>query len=122
MIKRAQYNITIYRGDTPTYKLTLVDQQEDGREVPVDLTHYNVTGQVRYSPDGDVWFNLPITKKDPVNGVVEIKFTKQLSDSLLPPGSGGADNAPYDVQIERDGAVFTFLTGKFSITRDITHA
>ncbi|WP_068871991.1 hypothetical protein [Edwardsiella tarda] len=122
MIKRAQHNITVYRGDTPTFRYTLTDQREDGSEVAVDLTNYTITGQVRYSPDGDVWFQLPITKTDAAKGIFEIKFTKQLSETLLPAGGVGPDNAPYDLQIENNGAVFTFMVGNFTITRDITRA
>lgn len=122
MIKRAQHNLTVYRGDTPTYVFTLSDVREDGSEVAIDLTGYVIKGQIRYSPDGDVWAELPITIKDASKGIFEIKFSRQFSESLLPPGGVGPDNAPYDIQLSHGETTFTFLTGSFSMVRDITRA
>ncbi|EHM6953377.1 hypothetical protein KGV31_002176 [Vibrio parahaemolyticus] len=122
-IKRAEYDISLYRGDTPTYRFQIIDVDDDtSEETIVDITESNISGQVRYSPDSDIWFNLPITKTDPTNGIFEIPFTKQLSETILPVGSFEPDTAMYDIQLERDSSVLTFMYGKFRITRDITRA
>lgn len=121
-IKRAQYDIEIYRGDTPVYKFQLVDvNEETGEEVPVDITEHTIKGQVRYTPDSiDTWFEFPIEKVEPENGVFKFVVTKDISEQLLPVGSIEPDTATYDMQIELNNAVFTFLHGKFRVTRDIT--
>lgn len=120
-IQRANADLTVYRGDTEIYGLQVIDVDENtGVETPIDITEATIKGQVRYSSDSDIWFELPITKLDPTNGICEIRFTADFSASLLPVGSIEPDTAIYDVQIERAGEVFTFLYGKFTITRDIT--
>ena len=120
-IQRANEDLTVYRGDTEIYGLQILDvNEETGEETPIDITQATIKGQVRYSPDSDIWFELPISKLEPLKGICEIRFTSEFSSSLLPVGSIEPNTAIYDVQIERAGEVFTFLYGKFLITRDIT--
>ncbi|HHG3075766.1 TPA: hypothetical protein ACPVXB_001024 [Vibrio parahaemolyticus] len=121
-IKRAKYDFEIYRGDTPTYLFKLIDvNEETGEEVPIDITEHNIKGQVRYSPDSlDTWFEFPLEKIDPKNGTFKLAITKETSESLLPVGSLEPDTAVYDMQIEINNSVFTFMYGSFRITRDIT--
>ncbi|MGL4843859.1 MAG: hypothetical protein ACRC2Y_04470 [Aeromonas veronii] len=122
MIQRAQYDISIYRGDTPKYRYQLTDvNDETGEESIIDITNHTISGQVRYSADSsEVWFTFPITKTDPKKGIFEWALTKKASEELLPAGSYEPDTAVYDMQIEINGSVFTFLYGSFSVTRDIT--
>ncbi|ELH4810058.1 hypothetical protein Q9X96_003091 [Vibrio vulnificus] len=122
MIQRAIYDIEIYRGDTPIYTFGLTDKNEEtGEEVPVDITNHTIKGQVRYTPDSsEVWFEFPIVKTDPTNGIFKFAVTKEMSDQLLPAGSIEPDTAEYDMQIELNNSVFTFMHGKFRVTRDIT--
>lgn len=122
MIKRAKYDISVYRGDTPKYRYQLTDvNDETGEETVIDITSFNIKGQVRYSADSqEVWFEFPINKTDPKKGIFEWSLTKQASEGLLPPGSFEPDTAVYDMQIEMNGAVFTFMYGSFKVTRDIT--
>lgn len=129
-IKRGVYDMEIFRGDTPIFKFTVIDveekiDEETGEPVyirtPVDITEHTITGQVRYSPDlPTVWFEFPIEKIAPKDGLFQIRVTKEISEALLPITSTEPDKAVYDMQIELDGNVFTFLTGNFSITRDVT--
>ncbi|MFL1802314.1 hypothetical protein ACJW8F_13115 [Plesiomonas shigelloides] len=124
MIQRAKYDIKIYRGDTPKfrYKLTNIDD-ESGEESVIDITDYQIKGQVRYSSESpDVWFEFPIQKTDPKNGIFEWKLTKEASENLLPVGSFEPDTAVYDIQISIGDSVFTFMYGSFSVTRDISRA
>ena len=121
-IERAKADISIYRGDTPKYNYQLINiDDETGEEVNVDITNATISGQVRYDTDSpEVWFTLPITKTSPELGIFQWKLTKQQSEELLPVGSIEPNSAIYDIQIELNGAVFTFLYGSFTITRDIT--
>ncbi|ELA9841212.1 hypothetical protein V4F87_003254 [Vibrio parahaemolyticus] len=123
-IKRAQYDISIYRGDTPTFRYQMIDvNDETGEETVVDITNHEISAQVRYSPDSsEVWFEFPIRKTDPTNGIFEWKLTKEASEGLLQVGSFEPDTAVYDMQISINGSVFTFMYGNFKVTRDITRA
>ena len=121
-IQRASYDIEIYRGDTPkfNYQLLSVDP-ETGAETPVDITHHNITAQVRRnSESSDVWFTLPIIKTEVTQGKFSWQITKGDSESMLPAGSTDSDSAIYDIQIEVNGSVFTFMRGAFKVTRDVT--
>jgi hypothetical protein len=122
MSQRAQDDISIYRGDTPKFRYQVIDvDDETGEETIADITSFNISGQVRYSPDSsEVWFTFPITKTDPKNGIFEWSLTKQASEELLPVGGYEPETAVYDMQMEVNGSVFTFLHGAFSVTRDIT--
>ncbi|MGF1787085.1 hypothetical protein L4D00_14920 [Photobacterium swingsii] len=121
-IERGESPISIYRGDTATYRYQLTDENEEtGEETVIDITDATIRGQVRYSPDSpEIWFELPIEKHDPKNGHFKWSITKEQSENLLPVGSFEPDTALYDIQIELNGAVFTFLYGSFVVTRDIT--
>ncbi|WP_188013156.1 hypothetical protein [Photobacterium damselae] len=121
-IKRAIYDIEIYRGDTPTFEYQLLDVNEDtGKETPVDITNHTIRGQVRYSPESnETWFEFPIEKTSAKQGIFQWKVTKEMSQNLLPVGSGISNEAVYDLEIELNGAVFTFMVGKFSVDYDIT--
>ncbi|EIE5875893.1 hypothetical protein LDV99_002752 [Vibrio parahaemolyticus] len=121
-IQRAKYDIEIYRGDTPKFNYQLLSvNNETGAEEPVDITHHNITAQVRRNADSnDVWFTLPIQKVDAVQGKFMWQLTKEQSESLLPPTSSDSDSAIYDIQVEVDGNVFTFMHGAFKVTRDVT--
>lgn len=121
-IQRALYDISVYRGDTPTFKYQILDiNDETGEETPVDITRHTIKAQVRYSTESpEVWFELPIVKSDPTNGVFKWTVTKEISEDLVPVGSGVVNQAIYDMQIELEGSVFTFAYGKFTVNHDIT--
>lgn len=121
-IQRAVHDISIYRGDTPKYIYQLLEvDSTTGEEVPVNISAHTITGQVRRNADSDeVWFTFPIVKEDVANGKFSWKVTKELSEALLPIGSSLPDTAFYDIQMEVSGDVFTFLTGAFKVSRDIT--
>lgn len=121
-IERGESPISIYRGDTATYRYKLTDVDDNtGEETDIDITEATIKGQVRYSADStDIWYEFPIEKHDPKNGGFKWTITKQDSENLLPVGSFEPDTAIYDIQIALNGAVFTFLYGSFAVTRDIT--
>ncbi|ENM2831984.1 hypothetical protein AB6Q85_002331 [Vibrio cholerae] len=123
-IQRASYDIEIYRGDTPKFRYQLLQVDQDtGEETPVDITHHTITAQVRRNADSsDVWFALPIVKDDIKNGKFHWKINKTDSESMIPVGSTDSDNAIYDIQMEVEESVFTFMRGAFKVTRDITRS
>lgn len=127
-IQRAEAPISIYRGDSYTiqYKLTDINEQT-GASTPVDISNFDITGQVRFTPDSDnIWFTMPIVKTDPINGLFEWTLTEAESKSLLPPGATTPNSAVYDIQLRIPDAdpdkvrVLTFLRGTFSVTTDVT--
>lgn len=121
-IQRATYDIEIYRGDTPKFNYQLLSvNQETGEEAPVDITHHTITAQVRRNTESnDIWFTLPIVKTNAVQGRFSWQLLKEDSENLLPVGTTDSDNAIYDIQVEVDNNVFTFMRGSFKVTRDIT--
>ncbi|HDI3263888.1 TPA: hypothetical protein PMC50_002509 [Vibrio cholerae] len=119
---KANHDIHIYRGDTPSFYYQLLDvNDETGEETPIDITRHTFKAQVRYNvEDPDIWFELPIVKHNPKQGQFKWSVTKEVSEQLLPFGSGLPNTAVYDIQAELEGAVFTFAYGKFNVSRDIT--
>lgn len=127
-IQRASSPINVYRGDAYTWRYTLEDVDESiGQSTPIDISSFEITAQVRYTPDADaVWFTIPINKTDPTNGVFEWTLTEAASKALLPPSATTPSTAVYDMQLRIPNAdpdlveVITFLTGSFSVTTDVT--
>lgn len=122
MANQAEYDITIYQGDTPRYlyKLQSIDPIT-GERTPVDITHHIFKGQVRkYLGDSKVWCELPIEKLDVEQGVFGWRFTKEVSEALIENAYIPSVEGFYDIQVEVDGIVFTFIKGKFTVVADIT--
>lgn len=121
-IQRAIYDIEVYRGDTPKFSYQLISvNQETGEEEPVDISRHTLTGQVRRTFDADkVWYEFPLIKSDAAQGKFYWQITKADSENLLPSNSTESDSAMYDIQIEFEDNVFTFVRGSFKITRDVT--
>ncbi|MGL6606618.1 hypothetical protein [Aeromonas hydrophila] len=123
MIKRGRYDLQIYRGDTPTWKMQLFQVDDTtGVKSAIDLSSgFNVAAQVRYNSEAtDILYTLPIQVIDAKNGVIKITVPKTASETLLPAGSSLSDTAVYDMQITKGDSVFTILTGGFSIVKDVT--
>lgn len=122
-IKRGKYDLQVYRGDTPTWKMQLFQVDDNtGDKSPIDLSNgFTINAQVRYNSEAtDILYTLPIQVMDAKNGVIKITVPKTASETLLPAGSSLADTAVYDMQISKGDSVFTILTGAFSIVRDVT--
>lgn len=127
-IQRGTAPISIYRGDSYRTQYTLTDIDDaTGITTPVDISNFDITGQVRFTPDSDqIWFTLPIVKTDSVNGVFEWVLTEAESKALLPPGATTPNTAVYDIQLRIPDAdpnnvrVLTFLQGSFSVQTDVT--
>lgn len=124
MKNRAKIDIFIYRGDTAEFSYQVIDVNDDtGEEVIADISSFNITGQARYSSDSDeVWHNFDIVKKDPKNGIFSWSLTKQQSEELLPVGGFEPSSGVYDIQMEVNEKVYTFVYGSFAVSRDVTRA
>ena len=122
MSQSAKYDISVYRGDTPTWKMKLTHVSDSGVRVPVDLSKgQTINGQVRYNTEStDVLYKLPITIIDAPKGLFSFTIDKNVSENLLPAGSSLSDTAVYDIQLSMGKSVLTFLAGGFTITRDVT--
>lgn len=122
MIQRAKHDLSIYRGDTSKHTFQLTDIQEDGSELPVDVTSFYITAQIRKREDDpEIWCNLPIIKDDPMNGIFSFTFTKEVSEGLLDPYLGGSSTGVWDLQLEdTQQNVFTPLVGTVQIVKDVS--
>ena len=110
----AQLNFTAYRGDTFARTLTF----QDGAATPtaIDLTDYSASAQVRASADSTkllATFTCTITA--PTEGTMTL--------GLLPSDTSSLDSGRYfwDLQLtDSNGAVTTYLAGRFTLTGDVT--
>lgn len=129
---KINYNIKTIRGDTyksPTWILTEEDippnisyQQfqegiTNGTYHPIDLSIYEITGQVRANPTGSVIINLPIV----VNNGHELSFT--IPATTTEAFVNQRHVMGYDIQFKEiaTGEVTTWLAGSFEVTTDYTH-
>jgi len=117
MASIATHAFKIRRGDT--FRRTLTIWSDDGQTIPSDLTNKTITGHARKAPDDTLWFDLNLTIKDHLNGVLEIHHTAAETDAL----SASELTGNYDIQIvdQISGDVTTFLSGIITVTKDYTH-
>ena len=123
----AKINYDVRRGDTTSFehRLTIGTTQADA--LPVDLTGWELAGQVKYNPD-DVssWVDLTtyLTIHDPTDGRWRIAFTATQAATLIPIGSTDSTSAEYDIQLRKIGfeetTTQTLQTGRFNVLSDIT--
>ncbi|MBS9935781.1 hypothetical protein [Vibrio alginolyticus] len=127
-----QHNITSIRGDTifsPTWFILLEDLPPritaseieagiaDGTYTPVDLTAYEITGQVRATPQGTVVINLPLVVTD------GYKLSFNIPAETTAAFTNENQSYGYDIQFKTiaDGTVKTWIAGKLQITTDYTY-
>ncbi|MBE5156668.1 hypothetical protein HJ044_04860 [Vibrio parahaemolyticus] len=126
------HNITEIRGDTifsPTWFILLEDLPPritaseieagiaDGTYTPVDLTAYEIKGQVRATPQGTVVINLPLVVTDGY----KLSFTIPAETTAA--FANENQSYGYDIQFRTiaDGTVKTWIAGKITITADYTY-
>lgn len=106
-----QYQLTMMRGDSRTFTITLTDSAGD----PYDLTGASLwftVGNLVEKTVGD-----GITVETPANGVATIDFVPADTESV----SDVRRAYRYDVQVKlSDGTVKTPIRGLFVITPDVT--
>ena len=111
----ANYNITIYQGDTFTSDFQLL-QEIGGEEQPVDLTEFTPLAQVRLRPeDEEVIAEFDVSLTDSSQGKFRL-FIDNDQTRFLPRVSF------YDVQTvdEVTGFVKTWVAGKLNSPREIS--
>lgn len=105
----ASYPIHVYRGDTWSMKVTILDSAQE----PVDLTGDTIAAQVRGCADGPLLLDLVVTIDDPTSGVVVL--------SLPPDAVLNGDPMVWDLQrTSAAGLVRTLLRGRLTATPDVT--
>lgn len=112
-IQRQTHNIEIYRGDTISETLIVVDSDD----VSVDLTGCTVEGEIRRALNGEVVLALDVTITTPGNGVVDILTDTPEEDLDL-----GADGVGvWDLQItDADDHRYTSHSGSVTFVEDVT--
>lgn len=125
-------HITATRGDTifsPTWFILVEDlppnvtYQEivtgiaNGTYTPVDLTAYEIKGQVRATPQGTVVLDLPLVVTD------DYKLSFTIPAEITAAFTNENQSYGYDIQFKTiaDGTVKTWIAGKLTITTDYTY-
>jgi len=112
-IQQGTYDIDLYRGDSKVIELNFID---------VD----NTTGaEVRYSEDSpDTWLDLQPVIADAAKGLIRITITASKSAGTVSPSTTGAPSVgTWDLQFQSKtdaSQVFTPITGKFIVRKDVT--
>ena len=117
MPKPASYPLDIYQGDTYRKRFRLNAKAPDNSPVPLDLTGWTGTSQVRTSVGGTVLIDFTVTiDADQVEnpGQFTISATDEVTALL------NVTSAVWDVQFEKSGEVRTMLAGPVVITPDVT--
>ncbi len=107
----AKQNITIMRGDTEVFNITLTNSASS----PIDLTGSTFLSQIRYERDSSTVaasFSCSIT--DAVAGKVTLTLSSASSAGLT------AGTAFWDLQQTVSGVVTTLIAGKCTILADVT--
>ena len=104
--------ISIYRGDTPTFTVTVLDNGS-----AMDLTGYTMTMTVKENEedsDLEAKFQKTATISTPASGIGLITLTYEDSD-LIP------NIYSYDVQLNNGTSnIFTCIKSTFTVKQDIT--
>lgn len=126
VVKQAEYNIDIYRGDSSIIELRFSDtDNQTGAETPSDLSTITVAAQVRYDADQpEVWLDLQPVIADAANGLVRITIAASKSASTVPTTDSAAPvTGRWDLQFTdktNPEIKFTPITGSVTVRKDIT--
>jgi hypothetical protein len=107
----AEFDLSLYRGDT--FRLQLKLWEDQAASLPVDLTGATADSQIRNKPGGDIIVPLAATVTAP--SIIDAVLLATDAASL--PKRRGA----WDLQVT-SGDVFSPVAGKVSIKEDITRA
>ena len=107
----------VKRGDTFTLLFRYKEGPTKATAVPVDLTPYTITAQVRDSLD-NLLSDLVVAKAD--NQGTTGKGIGTASPATNPPTSWPIDRLKCDVQFARDGVIRSTRTFYFPMVPDVT--
>ena len=106
-----EVDLSIYRGDTGRFRITVTNEDLS----PVDLTGATWDADIRTTAAAPT----VITSFDVVPVVGDDSSVDVILDEtnaeLLPPG-----NLVYDVEMRLDGEIVTLVTGKITVTQDVS--
>lgn len=107
----AKQNITITRGDTEVFNITLLDSVS----APINLTGSTFLAQIRYEyDDAAIAASFTCTVTDAVAGTLSMTLSSASSQAL------NAGPSFWDLQRTTSGVVNTLLAGKCTILHDVT--
>lgn len=110
----AKCSLTLYRGDTRIW-----DNQFDIDGVPMNLTGFDFTAQIRVSPDSDeILAVIAVTGIDLAHGHIRLVLTAEESEKLV------IGKSYWDLQLVRtsDGFTRTYLAGPVKVVGDVSRA
>ena len=111
----ARHDLAIYRGDSFTLIVPIIEADD----TPYDLTGVDVLAQVRTragsdATRGDLIVELVPVVDDPEVGQIVLHLTAEKTAALRP------ESGVWDLQLSKDGSVWTPLAGAVRISGDVS--
>ena len=111
----ARKDLAIYRGDSFALAVEIIDEED----TPYDLTGVDVLAQVRTSAGsasmrGDLVATLTPVVDDPETGKLALHLTAATTAALR------VNSAAWDLQLSKDGGVWTPLYGSMLVSGDVS--
>ena len=111
----ARYDLAIYRGDSFTLIVPIIEADD----TPYDLTGVDVLAQVRTragsdATRGDLIVELVPVVDDPEAGQIVLHLTAGTTAALRP------ESGVWDLQLSKGGSVWTPLAGAVRISGDVS--
>lgn len=111
MTRPASYPLALYRGDSYSWRFVL--WQDEERTIPVDLTGAVAAAQIRDTPGGTQLITMVCAIVAPNNVDVSLPAAAWASAAI--------QLGAWDLQLTYSGgSVFTVVSGKVTVTPDIT--
>ena len=115
MTGSARYDLAIYRGDSFALIVPIIEADD----TPYDLTGVDVLAQVRTragsdATRGDLIVELVPVVDDPEVGQIVLHLTAEKTAALRP------ESGVWDLQLSKDGSVWTPLAGAVRISGDVS--
>ena len=100
-------DLTIYRGDSGRFRVTIVDDLG----APLDVSAATWDCDIRPDADGAVITSLTVTPVD--SSTIEVALSAVESAALVGPGV-------WDLEMTLNGEVTTLLVGRVTVTKDVS--
>ncbi|MCS7224948.1 MAG: BppU family phage baseplate upper protein [Armatimonadetes bacterium] len=103
----SDFDITIFRGDTPTLEFTFLDGETSQ---PLNLSGWTLYFAVKHS-DGTLLINKLMTVTDPTNGTAQVALTASETNAV------GIHIA--EIESRKDADILTLVQGLLRIRNDV---
>jgi len=103
-------NFEIQQGSTFSRTMTIVDTDK----VPLNLTSYTLTGQLRKNYSSTDFVAFTIIVLNAATGKITINLDSEITSTLLFP------KYVYDVEVSGNGNVYRILEGVIAISPNVT--